>query len=92
MALYGNRKRASHEVKRLALRHVAELDGEISQMMVIRKALSDFADRCQGDDRPDYPILDELASGGENATVDVSDAGRASPNVGRASRRSRAGQ
>ena len=92
LALYGNRKRASHEVKRLALRHVAELDGKISQMMAIRKALSDLADKCQGDDCPDCPILDELAREGETATVEVSDAGRGSPNVGGPLRPSRAGQ
>jgi MerR family copper efflux transcriptional regulator len=92
LALYGNRKRASHEVKRLILRHVAELDGKISQMKAIRKALSDLADRCHGDDRPDCPILDELASGSEAATFDVSDAGRLPKNVGRPSGRSRAAQ
>ena len=90
LALYGDRKRASHEVKRLALRHVAELDGKISQMMAIRKALSDLADRCHGDDCPDCPILDELASDGEIGTVEASDTGRAPAIVGQPSRPARA--
>ena len=61
LELYSDRDRASQEVKRLALRHVAALDAKIDQMKAIRKALAELADRCHGDDRPDCPILDELA-------------------------------
>ncbi len=91
LGLNGNRKRASHEVKKLALRHIADLDSKISQMMAIRKALSELADRCHGDDRPDCPILDELASGDEAATRAASAARLASANVRRAKRRLRTG-
>jgi MerR family copper efflux transcriptional regulator len=62
--------RASQEVKRLALRHVADLAAKIDQMMAMRKAL---ADRCYGDDRSESPILDELASGGELVTASTRD-------------------
>jgi Cu(I)-responsive transcriptional regulator len=65
LQLYSDRDHASQEVKRLALRHVAELDAKIDQMKGIRKALADLADRCHGDDRPECPILDELANEGE---------------------------
>jgi MerR, DNA binding len=73
LELYGDRKRASHEVKQLALRHVATLDAKIAQMMAIRKALAELADRCRGDDRPECPILDELAGGGDPKAVGVRD-------------------
>jgi MerR family transcriptional regulator, copper efflux regulator len=73
LELYRDRDRASHEVKRLALRHVAALDAKIDQMMAMRKALAELADRCHGDDRPECPILDELASGGEPVTASLRD-------------------
>src|SRR5260370_13984257 len=90
LGLYGDRERTSHEVKQLALRHVAALDAKIGQMMAIRKALADLADRCHGDDRPDCPILDELASGGELAAANIHDRGNSQRDAGRHSRRSRA--
>jgi Cu(I)-responsive transcriptional regulator len=73
LELYRDRDRASQEVKRLALRHVAALDAKIDQMMAIRKALADLADRCHGDDRPECPILDELASGRKGAAANMGD-------------------
>lgn len=64
LELYRDRGRASHEVKGLALRHVCALNAKIDQMVAIRDALAELADRCHGDDRPECPILDELAGGG----------------------------
>lgn len=60
LALYRNRRRASEDVKRLALAHVAELDHKITELTRIRDTLADLARRCRGDQRPDCPILDEL--------------------------------
>jgi MerR family copper efflux transcriptional regulator len=60
LALYRDRKRASREVKRLALKHVGELDRKIAELTAIRNAIADLAERCQGDHRPDCPILDDL--------------------------------
>ncbi len=60
IALYRNRRRASEEVKRLALEHVAELDHKISELTRIRETLADLARRCRGDQRPECPILEEL--------------------------------
>jgi MerR family transcriptional regulator, copper efflux regulator len=47
-------------VKRLALANVAELDRKIAEMKTIRNTIAALADRCQGDKRPECPILDEL--------------------------------
>jgi len=41
--------------------------------MAIRKALAELADRCHGDDRPECPILDELARGGDPKAVGARD-------------------
>jgi Cu(I)-responsive transcriptional regulator len=75
LELYGDHERASHEVKQLALQHIAALDAKISKMLAIRNALAELADRCRGDDRPECPILDELASGGESTAATVQDKG-----------------
>ncbi|HEV7136896.1 MAG TPA: Cu(I)-responsive transcriptional regulator [Steroidobacteraceae bacterium] len=60
LGLYRNRRRASEEVKRLALAHVVELDHKIAELTRIRDTLTDLARRCRGDQRPDCPILEEL--------------------------------
>ena len=61
LGLWGNRRRASADVKRLALRHVAALDARIAEMQAMRRTLVDLANHCHGDHRPDCPILDDLA-------------------------------
>ena len=61
VGLWGNRRRASADVKRLATRHVAELDAKIAEMQAMRRTLVNLAEHCHGDDRPDCPILDDLA-------------------------------
>jgi MerR family copper efflux transcriptional regulator len=60
LALYGDRRRSSHDVKRLALDQIATLDRKIAELATIRASLADLAERCHGDDRPECPILDEL--------------------------------
>ncbi|HKY02640.1 MAG TPA: Cu(I)-responsive transcriptional regulator [Burkholderiales bacterium] len=67
LALWRNRRRASGEVKRLALQHVSELEKKIAELQSMRDALRHLAEHCHGDDRPDCPILDELAQCGECA-------------------------
>ena len=60
LALYRDRRRASRDVKRLALKHVAELDRKIAELIAIRDGVAALTERCHGDDRPDCPILDDL--------------------------------
>ncbi|MDE2468360.1 MAG: Cu(I)-responsive transcriptional regulator [Bradyrhizobium sp.] len=60
LSLYRDRRRASRDVKRLALAHVAELDRKIAEMKAIRDTIANLAERCHGDQRPDCPILEEL--------------------------------
>ncbi|MCA0242307.1 MAG: Cu(I)-responsive transcriptional regulator [Proteobacteria bacterium] len=62
LKLWQNRRRASADVKRIALQHVADLDRRIAEMAGMRRAIQTLAACCQGNDRPDCPILDELAA------------------------------
>ena len=48
-------------MKRIALKHVAELDRRIAEMAAMKRTLEHLAACCHGDSRPDGPILDELA-------------------------------
>ena len=69
--LWHNRKRASASVKRIAQKHVDELNTRIAAMQAMQRTLSTLATCCHGDDRPDCPILDDLAAaaaGGTQAT------------------------
>ena len=61
LKLWQNRRRASADVKRIALSHVADLDRRIAEMTDMRRTLEALAHGCQGDERPDCPILDDLA-------------------------------
>ncbi len=61
LALWHDRGRASHDVKAVALSHVEEIDQRIAELESMRRLLVDLTARCQGDSRPDCPILDDLA-------------------------------
>ena len=61
LKLWQNRRRASADVKRIALSHVADLDRRMSEMAAMKRTIEALAACCHGDDRPDCPILDELA-------------------------------
>ena len=69
LKLWQNRRRASADVKRIALRQVADLDRRMAAMAAMRQTLNHLADCCQGDHRPDCPILESLA--GEGASDGV---------------------
>jgi MerR family transcriptional regulator, copper efflux regulator len=61
LALWGNRRRSSAQVKELSLRHVADLERKIAEMQAMVRTLKHLAHNCHGDERPDCPILDDLA-------------------------------
>lgn len=58
--LWRDRRRTSAEVKRLALVHLAEIDHKLCEFERPKHTLRDLTQRCQGDDRPDCPIIAEL--------------------------------
>ncbi|MBT2326010.1 Cu(I)-responsive transcriptional regulator [Variovorax paradoxus] len=61
LKLWQNKRRASADVKRIALAHADDLRRRIDEMEAMKRTLEGLAECCQGDHRPDCPILDELA-------------------------------
>ena len=61
LSLWSDRERASADVKRLALEHVARVETKMAELGQMRDAILHLAERCHGDDRPECPILDKLA-------------------------------
>ncbi|RZL86973.1 MAG: Cu(I)-responsive transcriptional regulator [Variovorax sp.] len=61
LKLWQNKRRASADVKRIALAHAADLHRRIEEMTAMKRTLEQLAECCQGNHRPDCPILDELA-------------------------------
>ena len=63
VGLWHDRERPSREVKRIALEHVAELRAKITELTGMCATVEELADACNGDLRPDYPILRDLEGG-----------------------------
>lgn len=61
LALWRDRGRPSREVKEIAERHVAELKARIVDLQAMVDQLEHLSHCCAGDDRPDCPILEDLA-------------------------------
>lgn len=62
LALWQDRSRCSSEVKLLAQHHLQELEQKIVDLQAMRDTLAELARSCQGDDRPDCPIINSLAT------------------------------
>lgn len=62
-SLWQNRRRASASVKRIAQKHAADLSLRIEAMQAMQRTLAHLIHCCHGDERPDCPILDDLAGG-----------------------------
>ena len=63
LSIYRDRNRASADVKTLALSRIDEIDRKMAELAGMRSTLATLAEKCHGDERPDCPILDDLASG-----------------------------
>lgn len=82
LALWRDRSRTSADVKRLALEHVAELERRAAELQAMSRTMRTLAARCHGDDRPDCPIVEDLAQ----AVVLTGGRGRSSSGMAAASR------
>lgn len=60
LRLWQDQGRSSQEVKALALQHIAELNDKITLLMEVRATLEELAAACDGDHRPECPIIDAL--------------------------------
>ena len=61
LSLYEDKNRSNKEVKNLTLEKINEIDQKLNELSDLRKQLSHLAENCQGNGRPDCPILDELS-------------------------------
>lgn len=86
LGLWRNRRRSSAEVKRIAAAHVTDLQARIAGLQAMQATLARLASCCHGDERPDCPILDELAGPGAVPAAEVSGASSAPPRPPRARR------
>ena len=63
LALWRDKDRPSREVRRIAEAHAANLEAQILDIQEMANTLRGLVETCHGDDRPDCPILDSLATG-----------------------------
>jgi MerR family transcriptional regulator, copper efflux regulator len=61
LGLWKDRRRASSDVKKLAQRHIADLEHKIAELQKMRAMLAELEHHCHGNHRPECPILDDLA-------------------------------
>ncbi|MES1930930.1 MerR family transcriptional regulator [Salinisphaera dokdonensis CL-ES53] len=63
LSLWRDRGRTSADVKALAVDHIEALKEKIEALQAMHETLRHLADNCQGDERPDCPIIDNLSDG-----------------------------
>ncbi len=61
LSLYENKYRTSKEVKKITLEKISQIDEKLKDLYNLRNQLYLLANNCHGDNKPDCPILDELA-------------------------------
>jgi MerR family copper efflux transcriptional regulator len=61
LGLWKNKQRSSAQVKAIAERHLRVLERRIAEINGMVKTLKHLSKNCHGDQRPDCPILDDLA-------------------------------
>lgn len=62
VGLWQDKARASAQVKRIAQTHITALSERIAAMQAMQRSLQALVGCCHGDERPDCPILDDLAT------------------------------
>ena len=67
LGLWQDKARASSQVKSIAQAHIDDLHTRIAAMQDMQRTLQQLVQCCHGDDRPDCPILDDLAAMGNGA-------------------------
>jgi MerR family transcriptional regulator, copper efflux regulator len=61
VGLWQDTNRPSREVKDIAMRQIADLEAKIKELAAMKDALATLAAACHGDNRPDCPILSDMA-------------------------------
>lgn len=71
LGLWDDRARASSEVKAIAFRHADDLARKAAALEAMRRTLLELAEGCNGDTRPDCPILAGLAEPRQQPTQEL---------------------
>lgn len=87
LSLWLNRSRPSRRVKALAQAHIEELEEKLQELQAMKSTLEHLVHCCHGDDRPECPILEELAG---EALLVPSTARKVGGNLPRVGKRARA--
>ncbi|MGE4612059.1 MAG: Cu(I)-responsive transcriptional regulator [Paracoccaceae bacterium] len=69
LSLYEDTGRASADVKAMTREHLAKIAYKIEELKTMQITLSDLVNRCNGDGRPDCPILQGLAGGNQQGKI-----------------------
>ena len=62
ISLFDNKKRKSAEVRKIAIIKNDELKRQIQELEDLQKSLEWLIKKCPGNDKPNCPIMEELAS------------------------------
>ena len=65
LALWRDKKRPSRDVRRIARTHLDDLEMRIVEMQAMATTLRKLVRSCRGNDRPECPILEDLATGAD---------------------------
>jgi Cu(I)-responsive transcriptional regulator len=61
LSLYEDKARPSKNVKKLAIEKISEIKAKLKELESLKNQLSGLANACQGNNRPNCPILDALS-------------------------------
>lgn len=62
LSLCSDDQRASADVKQLALNKIDQIERKIKELKSLKNTLTTLAKHCHGDNKPDCPIIDDLAN------------------------------
>lgn len=65
LSLYRDKGRSSAEVRALAAAHLEAIRAKIAALDELAATLQRLCEACHGDERPECPIIEELAEGGK---------------------------
>lgn len=61
LALWGDNGRSSADVRAIAQSHLDQIEAKLRELSEMRDTLARLVHCCAGDNRPDCPILEDLA-------------------------------
>lgn len=61
LSLYEDKNRASADVRALTVEKIHQIDSKLKQLHSLRTTLNTLALNCHGDEKPDCPIINDLA-------------------------------